>query len=123
MSMSSINRNDGYLLLDHRGSPGVSDDIARAAGLPASAGRGVFEASTLYCPHCGAHSVKNPERARAREYCKSCNHYICDFCHRASQAAEYVHRTFEDLALLVQSGKYTLAGSASAPILIPTGAT
>lgn len=123
MSMSSINRNDGYLILDHRGSPGVPDDFLHAAGLPTSAGRGVFEAASMYCPHCGAHVVKNPERARAREYCKTCNHYVCDCCHAASTAADYVHRTFEDLTNLVLSGKYTLSGTASAPILIPTGVT
>lgn len=121
--MTSINQNDGYLLLDHRGSDGVSNDDLRKAGLPVSfGGRSVVEVKTLYCPHCGSHSIKNPERTRAREYCKKCNHYVCDCCHAASQAADYVHRTFEELAHLVQSGKYILAGSASAPILIPTGA-
>lgn len=121
--MSSINRNDGYMLIDHRASPGVPDELLQQAGLPVAAGRGLFEVSTMHCPHCGAHVMKNPERVRPREYCKTCNHYICDHCHQARAQADYVHRTFDELTELVQSGRYTLAGTASAPILIPTGVT
>lgn len=121
--MSSINRNDGYLLIDHRDSPGVPAEVLQAANLPIAAGRGLFEAKSMYCPHCGGHVVKNPARTRPREYCKACNHYVCDACHAASTAPSYTHRTFDELTELVQSGRYTLAGTASAPILIPTGVT
>jgi predicted RNA-binding Zn-ribbon protein involved in translation (DUF1610 family) len=121
--MTSINRNDGYLLLDHRAATPVDDSLVIQAGLPPGAGRGVFEGKTLYCPHCGTVVVKRPDRIRPREFCKKCDHYICDHCGAARAHADYVHRTFEDLALLVQSGKYTLAGSASSPVLIPIGAT
>lgn len=119
--MSSINRNDGYLLLDHSNAMPVPEAQLVAAGLPETAGRGVFECATLYCPHCGSHSLKNPERVRPREYCKRCNHYVCDHCHSAAQEPTYTHRTFEELTELVASGRFTLAGSASAPILLPNG--
>jgi len=41
--MSSINRNDGYMLMDHRASPGIPESMLRSVGLPGIAGRGVFE--------------------------------------------------------------------------------
>lgn len=119
--MTSINRTDGYLLVDHRGSPGVPDSMVTRVGLPPGAGHGVFEAATMHCKHCSAVVVKNPLRARPREFCRTCNSYVCDGCAASMAAADYVHRTFEDLAHLVSGGHFTVSGNPSAPILKPTG--
>lgn len=71
---------EGYLLVDHRNSPGISEaDLTpelRARGFAAS--RGVHEAPTLRCCHCGTIVILNPDRKRARHYCAKCDHYVCD---------------------------------------------
>lgn len=78
--MTSKRAHEGYLLLDHRGGPGMSDGLAHLAGLPDGAGRGVFEAPTITCSHCQTVVVLNPLRNRERAYCTGCDHYICDTC-------------------------------------------
>jgi len=117
--MSSINRDNGYMVIDHRGTDGLPEDILAMVGLPRGAGRGMFEVATIYCVHCGGHTIKNPERLRPRGFCKKCNHYICDPCEAAKLAPDYVHRTIEELTILVQGGDYEIVGSSSAPVLIP----
>jgi hypothetical protein len=73
--------NEGYLLIDHRNAgAGVPDDVMRLAGLPAGAGRGLFEAATITCNHCQKTWAKNPLRTRPREWCKHCDHYLCEEC-------------------------------------------
>lgn len=117
--MKSITHGEGYLLLDHRAASALPDEYVRMSGLPAGAGRGVFEAATISCEHCGTCFYKNPSRLRPRGHCRKCDRYICDPCEAAMSGANYIHRTFEELAHLVQSGRYALAGSTSAPVLIP----
>jgi hypothetical protein len=78
--MSSKRNQEGYLMIDHRFTPGVPPDIVRACGLPLGAGQGLFEAATSTCSHCQAIVVMNPERTRERAYCRKCDHYICDRC-------------------------------------------
>ena len=80
--MSSKRRHEGYLLMDNRDSPGISDELIRAVGppLPPGAGRGVFEAPTITCSHCQVVVVLNPARVRDRAYCAKCDHYVCDLC-------------------------------------------
>lgn len=116
--MKSLTHGEGYLFVDNRASA-VPDSIVQAAGLPSGAGRGVFEAATIHCVHCGTCFMKNPERQRPRGHCRQCDKYICDPCEGAMVLPNYVHRTFEDLAALVQSGRYQLSGTCSVPILIP----
>lgn len=74
--------HEGYLLIDHSASPGVSPELVRASGKPAPVvGEGKkFEAPVLTCSHCQAQMVLNPKRRRARAYCPSCDHYVCDTC-------------------------------------------
>jgi hypothetical protein len=121
--MKSLKHGEGYLLIDNRGNDGVPDELVHAAGLPVGAGRGMFEADTIHCVHCGTCFLKKPDRVRPRGHCRVCDKYICDPCEGATRAAGYVHRTFEDLATLLQSGRYQLAGTVSAPILIPIDCT
>ena len=82
--MASLRRHEGYLLLDHRESPALTEQELRAVTpvLPPGAGRGVFEAPTITCSHCQVVVVINPSRTRERAYCAKCDHYICDTCGR-----------------------------------------
>jgi hypothetical protein len=78
--MPSLRRYEGYLLIDHRNSPGLTDEEVARAGLPPGAGKGVFEAPTISCSHCQSIVVLNPDRTRERSYCPSCDRYLCDAC-------------------------------------------
>lgn len=103
--MSSLRNHEGYLLIDHRNSPGVPDDIAVATGLPIGAGQLMFEAPTYTCKHCQRIVVMNPDRKRERAYCRGCDHLICDPC-GAERARTLKCRTFEQVIdqLLISSG-------------------
>ena len=92
-------KDGGYLMIDHRASPGLPEDVARNVGLdPKYAGEGkLFEAATLTCSHCKCAVIKNPLRTREREFCMKCYHYICDFCAAAARHPDYVHTTFEKI--------------------------
>lgn len=72
----------GYLLIDHRDSPGVSEDFAQASGKDVIAvpGGTTLEADTYTCPHCNALVVKNPDRTRERAVCRKCMQVVCDSC-------------------------------------------
>lgn len=78
--MSSLRSQEGYLCLDNRNSPGVPDELIVAQGLPAGAGRGLFESATFTCSHCNFMVVLNPKRTRERGFCRGCNQCICDAC-------------------------------------------
>lgn len=102
--MSSLTRHEGYLMVDHSASPGLTRDEARACGYHdlSHCGEGkVFEAATVTCAHCKMPYIKNPERIRPREYCKPCDHYICDFCHIERSCADYSHLPFEQKAEII----------------------
>jgi hypothetical protein len=122
--MSSLKRFDGELTIDHRASPGLTPEEARAFGMPEvplSEGREVSLA-TVQCNHCGGVWLVNTYRTRERHYCKWCDHYLCDLCAATSALPDYVHRTIAELTDLITSGKYTFAPGCSTtrPILIPT---
>jgi hypothetical protein len=79
--MSNSKRSkEGYLMIDHRATEGVADEIMVKDGLPVGAGRGLFETPTYTCSHCMHVVVMNPLRTRDREYCRGCDSYICDGC-------------------------------------------
>ena len=78
--MSSRRRQEGYLLVDHRASPGLDADALQSRGLHPGMGRGTFESSTITCSHCQRVVVMNPDRSRERGYCQKCDHYVCDTC-------------------------------------------
>lgn len=92
--MNSTRRQQGYLLVDHRASPGLPEEVARWAGYdPKLCGEGkVFEADTLKCAHCPAVVVKNPLRTRERHSCVKCSgRYVCDPCAFLASQPDYVH--------------------------------
>jgi hypothetical protein len=79
--MSQSKRShEGYLLIDNRNNPGLSDELAQQAGLPPGAGRGMVELPTITCSHCQQVLIVNRQRTRERAYCRKCDHYICDPC-------------------------------------------
>lgn len=94
--MSSVRRHEGYLLLDHRATAPVPEELTRAAGLPPSAGRGLFEAPTFTCSHCNSVVIINPDRKRARYHCRGCDHLLCDNC-AAARAAGASCKTFKQI--------------------------
>lgn len=100
--MSSLRRHEGYVMVDHRQTQGLPDEMVVNAGLPVGAGRGLFESATYTCSHCKTVVVLNPLRNRDRAYCKGCDHYICDPCGkiRADNAGEC--RSFDKFCDQVQ---------------------
>ena len=78
--MNSLRSHEGYLLIDHRNTEAVPDEVVVSNGLPPGSGRGLFEAPTYTCSHCQTVVVMNPNRQRERAYCRGCDHLICDNC-------------------------------------------
>lgn len=73
-------RREGYLIIDHRNSPGITPEFVHASGTDAvvvPAGK-VFESATMTCCHCNAIVILNPKRTRPRGYCARCDGYHCD---------------------------------------------
>jgi hypothetical protein len=122
----SINsKQEGYLMIDHRASPGLPEDVARKAGYdPRFCGEGkIFEAASLTCAHCKVSVVKNPLRDRERASCQKCGwHYICDFCAAAMALPDYDHKPFEKIAeeALKQASTITITPPSPVLFLPPT---
>lgn len=92
--MSSKRRQEGYLLIDQRESPGVPVNPAMAGKpSPVAVGAGqLFESPTITCAHCQVVVVLNPLRTRPRGYCPKCDRYVCDHpvCNAACRPFEQV---------------------------------
>lgn len=96
--------HEGYLMVDHRASPGLPEDIARASGYdPQFCKEGkLFEAASLTCSHCKISVVKNPLRQRERATCFKCGwHYVCDFCAAEMREPDYNHTPYEKVVAAV----------------------
>ena len=98
--MNSLRRHEGYLLVDHRFSPGLPEDVALRAGYDPATVRGgqVLESATIHCAHCLGVVVKNPMRVRERGYCTKCDKYLCDHCDAKRHASDYVHASGEAIS-------------------------
>jgi hypothetical protein len=81
--MSSKRRQEGYLVVDSGGGPGIAPDELARRGLNPEMGRGLFESPTITCSHCQRIVILNPGRTRERGYCQKCDHYVCDQCNLA----------------------------------------
>lgn len=68
--MRTQRTGEGYLLIDHRASPGTGK-------VPEGT---IFEAPTFTCGHCGGVVVMNPARRRERAFCSRCACTLCDGC-------------------------------------------
>jgi hypothetical protein len=111
---------DGEVMVDHTASPGLTPAQARQLGYPAElVGEGKkMHAPTLGCPHCGSAVMLNPMRTRERAHCYQCNKYICDICDGVRHEPGYVHRTIEEIAALLTSGKWRMLGTMSKPLFV-----
>lgn len=80
--MRSKRSDEGYVLIDHRNSPGVSKEfiIANNLNAPAVGAGQVFESAVVVCHSCGSDIILNPNRSRAREWCMEHDAYMCDRC-------------------------------------------
>jgi len=96
-------KNEGYMLVDHRASPGITAADLKRAGITRQTaarlgidlesvvkgdmGEGkVVERATRRCCHCGNQVVLNPGRTAPRHQCRTCppgHDYVCDrpACH------------------------------------------
>lgn len=80
--MRSKRSDEAYILIDHRNSPGISQEFIASHGLNAPAvGSGeVLESAIVVCHGCGADVILNPNRSRPREWCMQHDAYLCDRC-------------------------------------------
>lgn len=90
--------HEGYLMLDHRASPGFTPDEAKRLGYaPGLTSEGkLFETKTNHCTHCGTVVILNPLRERERAHCNACNKDICDNCGIEMKMPFYVHKTYKE---------------------------
>lgn len=87
-------KQTGYLMVDHSASPGLPEEIARAAGYdPVLCREGKkYETDSMACCHCPNVVLKNHFRTRDRHYCAKCSgRYICDPCAFKATLPDYVH--------------------------------
>jgi len=70
---------EGFLLIDHRESPGFDESVIQRS-LPFVPANKLFQAATNTCMHCDAVVIRNPNRTRPRGHCRSCDYFICDPC-------------------------------------------
>ena len=87
----------GYLIIDHRASPGMPGSRLCGEGT-------LYEADTEWCWHCAVVVVKNPDRTRERGHCSKGNHYICDVCAIAYRQ-NGICRPFYQVVEELKSGK------------------
>lgn len=76
--MKSKRSQEGYLLIDNRFAPGLNPGDFPGCDIAGLGHRGTFESATVTCSHCHRVVVLNPMRERPRNYCRKCDHYICD---------------------------------------------
>ena len=118
--MSSLQRHDGYFMLDNRESPGVPDALMVAQGLPTGSGKHFFESACITCSHCERVVVLNPDRSRERGYCPKCDHYVCDQCETARVASGGACYPFKAMVqdLLEHADKTAHSGDAFQPSIL-----
>lgn len=94
--MFSKRELEGYLMIDHRESPGFTPQEAQAGGLAGlPVGRGTLtQRPTINCSHCSALVILEPLRTRDRGYCPKCDKYVCDLC-EAERVSTGVCRPFQ----------------------------
>ena len=91
---------EGYLMIDHRASPGLTAEEMRQAGYTnaPNLGEGTYtELPTIRCAHCSNVFIKNPLRTRERGFCWQCDDYLCDQCTVAMKVSGK-HVPFQQIA-------------------------
>lgn len=112
MAVFSKESHSGELFLDHRASPGIPAAKAEKMGIHPSAVKegSVTTLRTRGCCHCGGAWVVNPWRTRPRYDCTKCDRDVCEGCAAAMREPGYVHRSFQEFADMIRSGKFVLIG-------------
>lgn len=120
-----VTRQEGYLFVDHRASPGLSRDVADRLQIDHKLVRegGVLEAATKRCCHCATVVIINPCRTRERGHCFKCHEYVCDDCSATMQEPGYEHLSFDEVVDKLKSGLWQVGpGSRLGKIVLtPTG--
>lgn len=85
---------EGVILIDHRNSPGLTEEFMRANKLdgPAVLAGHTFESALVVCHSCQRDVVLNPNRSRPKAWCRKHDAYLCDLCdqRRAASGGECV---------------------------------
>lgn len=118
-----MDRPKGHLIVDHRASPGIPEDLARRWGYdPKTVAEGkVYEADTMNCAHCNAPKRLTPGRPEELEFCILCNgDYICDPCAAEKLKPDYKHLPFRKIVDLVGAGEATAVRLGVRPLLVST---
>lgn len=97
--MKSKRSHEGYLLIDHRSSPGTAKVAEGTA----------FESATITCCHCGSIYVLNPQRTRERGHCRKCDQYVCDRP-ACNAGCNPLKKHFDDLQEAAFHGRVTPGG-------------
>ena len=96
---------EGYLMIDHRASPGIPAEMARAMGFdPKLVGEGkIFEAPSYTCLHCRGAVWKDCFRVEPLGFCQKCGGgFVCDGCVKEAMQPLYKHISYDmrvDIAL------------------------
>lgn len=87
--MRTKRSSEGYLLIDHRNSPGITQEFVARNGIdgPAVAAGVTYESAILTCHGCQGDIIINPNRSRDRAWCMSHDAYLCDNCDARRAAA------------------------------------
>jgi hypothetical protein len=97
-------QREGYLFVDHRASPGFTDE-AMARRMGGVVGSKLIEMKTLTCCHCKTPVLMNPLRQRERGKCPKCSmKYLCDFCWAETFLPDYDHTPHEKKVELALKG-------------------
>lgn len=101
--MASLKANEGYMMVDHRMSPGIPEDleaywITQGKLQPGDVVRGgaMLETGIKCCNHCQRVILLNPQRQRDRHTCLKCYAYVCDQCYASGECIP-IWKVLDDL--------------------------
>jgi hypothetical protein len=91
---------EGYVMIDHRASPGIPPEVANRLGIPKDAGQGLYEGAFIMCNHCQncIMVVIDPLKPTDRIPCSGCNRYICNACEYKMKHLGERCKTFDEIA-------------------------
>lgn len=94
--MRSKRNQEGYLLIDHTNSPGVSQAFAQAHNLPVGVmGGRMMESALQVCHICGGDIVLGGDRSKMMAYCQRHDRYSCDNCVKTEHETGVPHTTYQ----------------------------
>lgn len=87
--MRTKRSREGYLLIDHRNSPGITPEylMVNHIGGPAVGAGVTYESAVCGCHGCQGDIILNPNRTRERPWCMKHDAYLCDNCDARRAAA------------------------------------